>query len=129
MTSPTPARPTHRPPLPGGSAAGVRRTDEGTPADLVAEAVLGVPGVVSLHPGMFGEVATYLPGRRVPGVQVRDDNCQIHVVLKYSADIHHTAEAIRAAAGPLVHTPVHVTVQDLLEDEYAQDEAGRDKPQ
>ncbi|MFD4183444.1 hypothetical protein ACFWPB_20405, partial [Rhodococcus sp. NPDC058514] len=41
---------------------------ETEPADLIADAVLAVPGVAGLHGGMFGEVATYLPGRRVLGV-------------------------------------------------------------
>ena len=42
-------------------------------ADSIAAAVLAVPGVAALHPGMFGEVGTYLPGRRVTGVRITDD--------------------------------------------------------
>lgn len=30
-------------------------------ADTIAAAVTGIPGVASLHAGMFGEVGTYLP--------------------------------------------------------------------
>ena len=41
-----------------------------TPADLVATAALSVSGVLALHPGSFGQVATYLPGRRVEGVRL-----------------------------------------------------------
>lgn len=125
MTLPTPAWPTHPPRLPAGSAAGPESTDRPEPADVVVAAVLALPGVVDMHPGMFGEVATYLPGRRVPGVQVREDDCQVHVVLRYSTDIHRTADEIRAVVEPIVHTSVHVTIQDLVEDDLARDKAGR----
>ncbi len=85
------------------------------PADLVAAAVLAVPGVAELHPGMFGEVATYLPGRRVHGVQIRRDSTSIHIVCHWGADIPATADAVRSAVEPIVGTSVDVTVQDLLE--------------
>ena len=42
------------------------------PADVVAAAVRSVPGVAGLHAGMFGEVGTYLPGRRVAGIRIVD---------------------------------------------------------
>lgn len=84
-------------------------------ADIVAEEVLAVPGVASLHSGMFGEVATYLPGRRVHGVQIHDDVTQVHVVLYWGLDIGAAAEVIKSAVQPLVGTPVDVTVQDLVE--------------
>ena len=50
-------------------------------ADLVADAALSVPGVVGLHRGAFGEVATYLPGRRVEGVRLTDQLCAVHIVV------------------------------------------------
>ncbi|MDQ3308017.1 MAG: hypothetical protein M3499_06640 [Actinomycetota bacterium] len=81
----------------------------------MAAAVLLVPGVSRLHPGMFGEVATYLPGRRVIGVQIRDDVTAIHVVLDWGHDIADATDRIRSAAAPLVGTPVDITVQDLAE--------------
>ena len=46
-----------------------------TPSELseqVAAAVLSVPGVHDLHGGVLGEVATYLPGRRVNGIRLLD---------------------------------------------------------
>ena len=45
-------------------------------------AVLSVPDVHDLHGGAFGEVATYLPGRRVPGVRLTDDGVELHVVTR-----------------------------------------------
>ncbi|MGL5861474.1 MAG: hypothetical protein ACRCY9_09490, partial [Phycicoccus sp.] len=52
-------------------------------ADRVAEAVLAVPGVAGLHGGTFGEVATYLPGRRVIGIRLNDVAAEVHVTVVY----------------------------------------------
>ncbi len=52
-------------------------------ADRVAAAVLTVRGVTGLHGGVFGETATYLPGRRVPGVRLTEDVTDIHLSLAY----------------------------------------------
>ena len=97
-------------PAPGdGSAARAVLADE------VAAAVLAVPGVHSLHPGQFGEAATYLPGRRVEGVQLRESATHVHVVLDWSANIPATAERIREVVQHHVSTPVDVTVHDVVE--------------
>ena len=48
--------------------------------DRLAAAVLAVPGVEALHPGMFDEVGTYLPGRRVAGIRITDHAVDVHVV-------------------------------------------------
>lgn len=48
--------------------------------DAVAAVVQALPVVRSLSGGRFGEVATYLPGRRVQGVRVRGENVEVHVV-------------------------------------------------
>lgn len=84
-------------------------------ADQVASAVLSVPGVASLHSGMFGEAATYLPGRRVQGVQLRAEATEVHLTVEWGADIAATADRIRAVVEPLVGNQVHVTVQDLAD--------------
>lgn len=85
----------------------------GTPADLVAAAVLEVPGVAGLHGGVLGEVATYLPGRRVPGVRLGDGATDVHVVLGWGAPIAATTDAVRGAVRALVPGAVHVTVEDV----------------
>lgn len=94
-------------------------------ADVVVETVLAVPGVVEMHQGMYGEVASYLPGRKVSGVQIRDDECHVHVVMVYDADIRTTADAIRAAVEPIVSTRVHVTIQDLVDENPREGGQGR----
>lgn len=84
-------------------------------ADVVVAAVTGVPGVAAMHPGMFGEVATYLPGRKVVGVQIRPDVANIDVVVDWGVSVPATAEQVRQMVEVLVGTPVHVTVQDMAE--------------
>lgn len=83
-------------------------------ADRIAAAVLGVPGVAGLHAGMFGEVATYLPGRRVTGVRLAADVVDVHVSVLIDAPIRATAGAIRRAVAPWTTLPVDVTVEDVV---------------
>ncbi|CAM2834162.1 Asp23/Gls24 family envelope stress response protein [Prescottella defluvii] len=84
-----------------------------SPAELAAQAALAVPQVVGLHGGEFGEVATYLPGRRVTGVRIDDTRCSVHVTVRYPADLFATAERIRDAVREVVSVPVDVTIEDL----------------
>ncbi|MES9515205.1 hypothetical protein ACIQYW_08015 [Rhodococcus erythropolis] len=83
-------------------------------ADTIAEAVTRVPGVASLHAGMFGEVGTYLPGRRVVGVRVTESSTDIHVCIFVDAAVRDTALRIREAVSGLVAGPVNVTVEDVV---------------
>ena len=84
-----------------------------TTADLIADAALSVPGVVGLHRGAFGEVATYLPNRRVEGVRLTDRICAVHIVVRIPADLPAVAEAVRLRVGSLVDVPVQVTIEDV----------------
>ncbi|WP_276800527.1 hypothetical protein [Cellulomonas iranensis] len=113
-------------PVPGGSPdpAGARvpvappvPVDPPDPAELAATAALAVPGVTGLHPGPFGEIGTYLPGRRVAGVRVRTTpdgtSTEVHVVLRLGTDLRATAGAVHAAVRAAVGGDVHVVVDDL----------------
>lgn len=84
-------------------------------ADLVAAAAMAVDGVAGLHTGMFGEVATYLPGRRVDGIRIATEVTEVHLVLVWGAPVLATADAVRAAVQPLVTTRVDVAVQDVVD--------------
>ena len=84
-----------------------------TTVDEVAAVVLAVPDVVRLHAGRFGEVATYLPGRRVTGIKLGDDTVEVHVVVAGGVPIRETAQLIHAAVATRVATPVHVYVEDV----------------
>jgi len=91
-------------------------TAAGTVADRIAAATLSCPAVARLHGGRFGEVATYLPGRRISGVRLRstpDDDpagtgpagistVEIHVVGRYPATVDEIATQVRTALRPLV---------------------------
>lgn len=81
--------------------------------DVVAALVMGVPGVVELHPGRFGEVATYLPGRRVAGVKLAGDRVEVHVVLAFGLPIRAVAHEIHAVVAAVVDVPVQVFIEDL----------------
>ena len=83
-------------------------------ADTIAAAVTGIPGVASLHAGMFGEVGTYLPGRRVVGVRVTEASTDIHVCIFAYAAVRDTDLRIRQAVSGLVTGPVNVTVEDVV---------------
>ena len=90
-------------------------TSEPDQADLVAAAVTSVPGVVGLHAGMFGEVATYLPGHRVAGVRTGpDDVTEVHVTLRYGSPVRETAAMVRDAASAVTGGVVDVTVEDVV---------------
>ena len=87
--------------------------DAGMVADAVAAVTLAVPGVTALHTGAFGEVATYLPGRKVGGIRLADDVCEVHVAVLMGVDVLAVAEAVRRVVVPLVGTPLHVYVEDV----------------
>lgn len=84
-------------------------------ADRIAAAVKATPGVADLHGGVFGEVATYLVGRRVHGVRMLDPGCEVHVVLEWAAPVQGTCAAIRDTVRPLVSGPIDLTVEDIAE--------------
>lgn len=89
--------------------------DVSTVADTVAGIARAVAGVAGLHPGMFGEVATYLPGRRVTGVRIFDDRIDVHISVLRGAAVRETAADVRAAvAAALPGRPVDVTVEDIV---------------
>ncbi len=112
MTDPALPRPgrheaPHQVPRPAPQPPGVE------PADQVAAAALTVRGVTGLHGGMFGETATYLPGRRVLGVRLTENVTDIHLTLAYGAPVFATAQQVRTAVAALVPGPVNVTVEDV----------------
>ena len=77
-------------------------------AEVVGQATTSVSGVAGLHPGMFGEIGTYLPGRRVPGIRV-DENSVV-----YGSDLSALAAAIRSRVSILTGTrDVNVCVEDV----------------
>jgi uncharacterized alkaline shock family protein YloU len=85
-------------------------------ADLeaVAAAALGSPLIAGLSGGRFGEVATYLPGRRVVGVRETGGTVEVHVVARWDTSLPEVADAVRAAVAPYARDrPVAVFVEDI----------------
>ena len=95
-------------------------------ADDIESLVRATPGVTGLHPGMFGEVATYLPGRRVAGIRVADGVVDVHVIVDATAPMRSTAAAVRAAVASAVPgSSVNVTVEDIEVGSEIGDAGGR----
>ncbi len=77
-------------------------TVDGVNVDAVAAAVRSCPGVDDLDGGPLGGVATYLPGRRVPGIRISADRASIHVRGKWDVPVRELAGQVLAAATPLI---------------------------
>ena len=89
-------------------------TEEGVDAEAVAERALQSRSVSGLYPGGAVEVATYLPGRKISGVRVREDEVEVHVVARWSLPLTEVAEDVRALVAPLAGgLPVSVYIDDV----------------
>ncbi len=70
-------------------------------AEAAAAAARSTPGVVDLHGGSVGEIATLSPNRRVRGVRVSgragDRRVQVHLVARYGHPLAEVADDVRAA--------------------------------
>lgn len=87
---------------------------QGVDVDAVARSVERCPSVARLAAWNGVEVATYLPGRKVPGVRVVGGELEVHVVARYGSPLPGVAAEIRRAlettAGGL---PVAVFIDEL----------------
>lgn len=98
--------------------------------DAVSVAVLSCPYVAGLDAGVLGEVATYLPGRRIRGVRGSPAGVEVHVVGVYGPSIQQIVDQVRAAVLPLVPDGgLTVHVADLADPvEFATRPAGSVRP-
>jgi uncharacterized alkaline shock family protein YloU len=111
-----PGTPSPRPgpgPAPLGGTRLLGETETLTDAEVVAAVVLAVPGVVRLHGGRFGELGTYLPGRRVTGVRIDDEGTEVHVVVSDLVPVPRTAAQVQRAVSAVAPMPVRVHVEDI----------------
>jgi hypothetical protein len=93
-------------------------TAAGADAERVAAAVGRCRTVARLSGGRFGEVATYLPGRRVTGVAIRDNaprpEVAVHVVGRYGPTMEEISrEVVAAVRSVLPGYRVLVGIDDL----------------
>ena len=83
-------------------------------AEAIARTVQSCPSVADMSPGSLGEVATYLPGRRVVGVRVLPDRIEVHVVARWGTSLPMVGREISSAIRPLVaDLPVDVYIEDI----------------
>lgn len=83
-------------------------------AEVLAAAVSACTGVAGLSAGAFGEVATYLEGRRIGGVRLTDDAVEVHVIARWGTPVPIVAEQVRAACAPVAAgRRVDVSIDDV----------------
>ena len=99
------------PPVPAVPDAAVI---DGVNVDAVAAAVLGCAGVAGLDGGRFGEVASYLPGRKVQGVVVSGGRVTVQIRSRWAVPAPDLAALITAVLAPLTGShPVDVVIADI----------------
>lgn len=87
-------------------------------ADDVVRTVTAIPGVAGMHGGLFGEVGTYLPGRKVAGVRETSQTVEVHVAVDWGVELARIADAVRVAVAKLpgvAGRAVAVYVEDIAE--------------
>jgi hypothetical protein len=89
---------------------------DGVDLDAVTAAVRGCAAVDDLSSGRWGEVASYLPGRRVAGVRVASDHVVISVRGRWGVPVTELACQVRGALAALVGPRrVDIVIADLSE--------------
>ncbi len=96
------------------ATAPVHAVVNGIDIDAVAAAVRACPGVADLTGGRLGDVASYLPGRRVSGVLVETSLLTVQVRSHWGVPADALLSQIELALLLLRHgRPLHVVVADI----------------
>jgi hypothetical protein len=96
------------------SAAPPPKALEAADVDAIAAAVRNCAGIDDLYAGHPVEVATYLPGRRVPGVRVVDGKVEVQVRARWGRPLPQIGCEVQAAVVPLAGgRQVDVTIGDV----------------
>jgi hypothetical protein len=116
----------------GGSVTGSAVID-GIDVDAVAAAVRECAGVSGLDGGQFGEVASYLPGRKVEGIMVGGGRVTVQIRSQWAVPAPALAALVTAVLAPLTgRRPVDVVVADIDDPSRVplpRAHAGRGRPQ
>jgi hypothetical protein len=100
--------------LPPGDGMPRPAVIDGIDIDAVAAAVRGCAGVAGLDGGQFGEVASYLPGRKVEGIVVSGGRVTVQIRSRWAVPVPELAALIDTALAPLTgHRPVDVVIADI----------------
>lgn len=107
------------------SPTGATVNAEADLAEAIVARVLATPGVAALHGGMFGEVAIYLPARRIVGVQMDATHVAVHIVMTWGADVRRVAADVQTGVAQLTpERSVSVTVEDIATEFEPEDHDG-----
>jgi hypothetical protein len=107
MTAPSGPAGSSRSAVPG---AGVI---DGVDVDAVAAAVRACAGVAGLDGGQYGEFATYLPGRTIPGIRVSGGRVAVQIRSEW-VPAPGLAALITTVLAPLTgRRPVDVLIADI----------------
>ncbi len=94
--------------------AGSPAVIDGVDVGAVASAVQGCAGVSALDSGRLGEVTSYLPSRRLPGVVVRDQSVLVGVRSRWGVRAADLFAQIASAVAPLIGRRwVEVAISDI----------------
>lgn len=86
--------------------------------DSIATAVLACSTVAGLSGGVAGEIATYLPGRRVAGLRIDATTIAVHVVGRYGPTMTEISNQVTRAVTSLgAGRQVGVVIEDLQVEE------------
>lgn len=91
--------------------------DPATLAERVAAVVTAHPAVARLYGGTFGDVATYLPGRRLVGIRIGEGSepVELGVVLTLDRPIPGVVRALRRQVSELCGgAAVDIVVGDVV---------------
>lgn len=87
---------------------------EGVDVDAVHDAVAACTGVAGLGSGRPGSSATYLPGRRVPGVRVSPEGLELEIRAAWDSSAPQIfAEIKQALAAIAPGRRIDVTIADI----------------
>ena len=127
-SSPTPITSTNSP---AGSSTSVEPAlVDGVDVDAVARAVRACVGVSDLNSGRFGEIGSYLPGRRVVGgVQVDDDTVTVQVRARWGYSPRDIFAQIVGVTASLRHGRVlNLVIADIDDDPSLTPSPPRSRP-
>jgi hypothetical protein len=114
--------------VPPAHSASASAVIDGIDVDAVAAVVRGCPGVSGLDGGPFSGVASYLPGRKVEGVVVRDGRVIVQVRSRWGVPAPELAAVITAMLAPLTgNRPVDVVIADIDDPPGVPPGAGRSR--
>ena len=100
--------------LPLGHSTPSPAVIDGVDVDAVAAAVQGCAGVSALDGGQDGEIATYLPGRKVLGVEVGGGRVRVQIRSQWGVPATDLAALITVVLAPLTGSrPVDVLIADI----------------